>query len=110
MDFDAQYRADLINIYNEKQKKDTSHNYLLPVKHKITTIALRGQPTSKPKPLPKPQTLEEDDYFLRLEQLIAKDFFPSNFEPSKFENSDQFLKMSIDEFQRRYTSEDNASF
>ena len=54
MDFDAQYRADLVNIYNDKQRKDTSQNYLLPVQHKITTVALRGEPVLKPKPIPKP--------------------------------------------------------
>lgn len=110
MDFDAQYRADLINIYNEKQRKDTSKDYLLPVSHKITTIALRSEQTPKVKPIPKPTTLDEDEYFTNLEQIIARDFFPQNFDKQNFEHSEKFLKMSVDEFQRRYTSEDNASF
>ena len=64
MDIDAQYRADLINIYNEKQRKDTSRDYLLPVAHKITTIALRAEPSSKVNlKVPRPSVLEEDEYF-----------------------------------------------
>jgi len=78
-----------------------------PIEQKITTIALRSD-HAKPalRELPRPQPLEEDEYYQKLEQIIARDFFPDNFD---FKNQDH-IKMGLDEFQRRYTSEDNASF
>ena len=56
--------------------------------------------------MPKPQAIDEDEYYQKLEQIIARDFFPDNFDSTNNEH----IQMSLDEFQRRYTSEDNASF
>lgn len=112
MDFDAQYRQDLINFFNDKQSKDpNSSDFLLTTSQKLTQVALRVEQPAAPKELPRPKALEEDEYFKRLELIIARDFFPSTFvPPSSSEEEQRFLQMSVDEFQRRYTSEDNASF
>ena len=100
MDFDAQYRQDLINFFNDKEKKDPSaQDFLLTTNQKLTKVALRAEHQPLKKELPKPIALEEDEYFQRLEQIIARDFFPSTFVPPADGDGEQrFLKMSIDEF------------
>jgi len=44
--------------------------------------------------LPKPEPLEEDEYYQKLEQIIARDFFPSNFVAT----DEAHIRMSLDEF------------
>jgi Nuclear protein Es2 len=46
------------------------------------------------KDLPKPEPLEEDEYYQKLEQIIARDFFPTNFVAT----DDAHIRMSLDEF------------
>ena len=53
------------------------------LEQKIMKIALRTDPNiqvKKTEYLPKPKPLEEDDYYKKLEQIIARDFFPANFD------------------------------
>ena len=55
----------------------------LHLEQKIRKIALRTDSNlqvKKPEYIPKPKPLEEDDYYKKLEQIIARDFFPSNFD------------------------------
>ena len=48
--------------------------------------------------------LDEDVYFDKLEAIIKRDFFPTGQEVH------EAPKMRLDEYLRRYTSEDNISF
>mmetsp|Transcript_8416 Transcript_8416/g.14089 ORF Transcript_8416/g.14089 Transcript_8416/m.14089 type:complete len:202 (+) Transcript_8416:139-744(+) len=63
----------------------------------------------------KQSELEEGEYFDRLELIIKRDFFPDlyKFEQQEREEEPQNeanRRMGLDEFLRRYTSEDNISF
>lgn len=74
-----------------------------------------------------PKTLEEDEYFLSLQNIITRDYFPCVKEiQQRIDKLDGFAedskqvakssvmedasKMSLSDFQKKYTSEDNRSF
>ena len=59
---------------------------------------------------PKQVELEEDHYFEELQRIIKRDFFPEKQHGGESATVEPKSKGSLDEFLRRYTSEDNGSF
>lgn len=60
--------------------------------------------TKKSRPMPKQEQLDEESYFGRLEAIIKRDFFSEGSEVC------EAPKMGLNEYLRRYTSEDNIAF
>jgi hypothetical protein len=54
--------------------------------------------------MPKQEQLDEESYFGRLEAIIKRDFFSEGSEVC------EAPKMGLNEYLRRYTSEDNIAF
>ena len=65
---------------------------------------LRDSKSSKTLAIPKQIELDEEKYFDRLEAIIKRDFF------SNGQDMPEAPKMSLNEYLRRYTSEDNVAF
>lgn len=72
---------------------------------------------------PKKVELDEEQYFSNLEKIIKRDFFPNLDQAEKFDAQDldshldfkdikrkDASKLNLDEFLRRYSSEDNIAF
>jgi hypothetical protein len=61
---------------------------------------------------PKQVVLDEDSYTDAISEIIKRDFFPTliTLEPPPLKDQDYDTSMSLDSFQTKYTSEDNASY
>jgi protein DGCR14 len=57
-----------------------------------------------------PVVLDEDEWTAAIEEIIGRDFFPDSTDTKRRECTVDVTGLSLDEFLRRYTSEDNASF
>uniref|UniRef100_A0A7S3LG83 Uncharacterized protein n=1 Tax=Aplanochytrium stocchinoi TaxID=215587 RepID=A0A7S3LG83_9STRA len=90
---------------NEKTRNESSEN--------VDDVPINGKRKLKRK---APVVLEDDEYLERMGRIIRRDFYPDLHEIYKKEENSQGLEeqkvddISLEKFQRKFSSEDNESF